>query len=88
MTRRGVEMSGQLIIVVWGDYGARPGLVATEDNKIMTLVNFDALNAEPILRMIQELGVEDQEGQVWKYKTARMDLGSSTPSLDVFMEED
>ncbi len=81
-------MSGQLIIVVWGDYGARPGQVATEDNKIMTLVNFDPLNAEPCLRMIQEHGVEDQDGQIWKYKTARVDLGSSTPRLDIFMEED
>lgn len=81
-------MSGQLIIYVWGDQGPRPGLVAYHDTKIATLVNFDPLNAEPVLRMIQELGAEDQHGQIWKFRSARMDLGSSTPRLDIFMEKE
>lgn len=82
-------MSGQMIILVWGLQAAGAGLVMAEnDGKIATLVNFDPLNAEPCLRMIQEHGVEDKDGQIWKYKTARVDLGSSTPGLDIFMEED
>ena len=68
----------QLIIIVWDDEGG----------KIQTLVNYDPHNACFFLAMLKDLGAEDKDGEIWKFARARVDLGTLSPRLDVFMEKD
>ncbi len=51
-----------------------------------TITEESAMEAEAFIRLIAVNGVEDDQGEIWKFIKARVDCGSLMPRVDIFLE--